>query len=190
MEVILNRLRGTGKIFSIFNYGINGNILYALYIVLVIWCAFTWYYGLIAAILYIIGESFAWGKWVGYLIQDNGNKDYYNKDGRSFPFIHYVGNYLIDQTKDYRNYCRLCLAIRGIVWWLPLYAFIGFLSSSTTIGIILGVVIGLLFPVAVEMSKIVSFKFSIWKIKCLGNWERQEIIYGLFQFICFNLLLI
>lgn len=95
IESILNRFRGTGDIFKISSIPITGNILYAIYIALVIGIIyyttlygfinidFTIYsihiafmlseqttailVGLIAGGLYMLGESMGWGKWVGSL---------------------------------------------------------------------------------------------------------------------------
>ena len=82
LPVLLNRWRGTGDIFKIFGFAATGNILYAVYIALVIGLLSTWYYGLIAGALYILGESMGWGKWVGYLTADNQIENYNDKDGQ------------------------------------------------------------------------------------------------------------
>ena len=95
IESILNRFRGTGNIFKISSVPITGNILYAVYIALVIGILYyTTIYGfididfsifsihivfmlneyitavivgLITGSLYMLGESMGWGKWVGSL---------------------------------------------------------------------------------------------------------------------------
>ena len=75
IEAILNRWRGTGVIFTIGSFGLIGNIIYAIYwLVLITFISSLYYsviisllYGLIAGILYIAGESFAWGKWIGHI---------------------------------------------------------------------------------------------------------------------------
>ena len=96
-EIFLNRLRGTGDIFKIFGFAITGNIMYAVYIALVIGGmsyflnmpllfdsmsfvkdgvarTFTNTVGIntsivafVSAGLYMLGESMGWGKWVGSL---------------------------------------------------------------------------------------------------------------------------
>ena len=95
IESVLNRWRGTGEIFKISSVPITGNILYAVYIALVIGVVYyTTVYGfididfsiysihiafilneyvtavivgLISGSLYMLGESMGWGKWVGSL---------------------------------------------------------------------------------------------------------------------------
>ena len=105
LPVLLNRWRGTGTIVTIGKFHLIGNIIYALYIAGIIGCAYAltfggWIsvgYGLLGGILYIAGESFAWGKWVGYLThyEGEGKHDYDNDDGRSFPYIHYIAQSIV-----------------------------------------------------------------------------------------------
>ena len=65
MEAILNRWRGTGVIFSISNLNTTGTMIYALYIGLLFGLLSTWYVGLLSLGLFLLGESFGWGKWAG-----------------------------------------------------------------------------------------------------------------------------
>lgn len=197
-SVILNRLRGTGLMFTI---NINGNILYSLYFFILVsllsWVFnYHWEWSFLALVLYLIGESFAWGKWVGYLTSDKENpeKQYDNDDGLSFPYTHFIANFFIDQTKHYYAYCVLALSIRGIIWWLPFYILLGWLFNQTLISVIIGVIVGSLFCLAAILSKKFSFTFEydlkdFFKDKiglhnsivyeCKNNWEREEILYGI-----------
>ena len=85
LEMLFNRWRGTGVIF----WKINGNTIYAVYWALLVgFFSGTWYWGLLFGGLYILGESFAWGKWVGYVsMRDretyvpDKTRDYNNDDG-------------------------------------------------------------------------------------------------------------
>lgn len=207
-STILNRLRGTG---SMFYLNINGNILYALYIfiltaLLSLVFNYAWEWSFLALVLYIVGEASSWGKWVGYISSPIEEKvDYNNADGRSFPFIHYIANFLIDQTKHYKAYCLLALSLRGIYWWLPLYTLLGWLFGQIIIGMALGLIIGLLFSVAAILSTKYDFTYlndytEYFKNKtkmdntivyeCKNNWERQEVIYGAMQEVTLWLLII
>lgn len=149
---------------------------------------------LLAFIIYIQGEAYGWGKWVGYLTSDDPDvkPEYDNKTGRRFPYIHYIANFFINQTKNYDRYCQLAITIRGIVWWLPLMSFLGYISNNLLLGMILGLIIGMLFPVACYLGKISTFSINLPKLRILANygWERQEIIYGFFQSIGFIILLL
>ena len=43
------------------------------------------------------------------------------------------------------------------------------------------------FPVACELSKYWDFEYKSKFLSISGNWEKQEVIYGLFQFVCITL---
>ncbi len=150
LPILLNRWRGTGTIFNIFGFRLIGNVIYAFYIALLIGFATalnhsllpfstivlngtnTVYvfensqffsssiFALLGAILYIAGESYSFGKWVGYLVSNNGAIELDNKAGTKFPFIHQTANFFISQEKNYKRYCQLALSIRGLYWWTPI----------------------------------------------------------------------
>lgn len=205
---IFNRLRGTGNMFYL---NINGNILYSLYLfVLVALLSFPfeykWEWAFLALVLYIVGESGSWGKWVSYLCNPLGHPyEYNNDDGTRFPYIHVIANKFIDQTRNYRLYCILSLSLRGIYWWLPLYILLGWLFGQILLGIILGIVIGICFTISSILSNKFKFEFvndyiEFFKSKtnmdnnivyqCKSNWERQEVIYGIFQEVTLWILII
>ena len=184
MEIILNRWRGTGDIFYISKFAITGTMIYALYIGLLFGLLSTWYIGLLSIALFLLGESFGLGKWVGYLTySENYNKEQFenNKAGSKFPFIHQTANYFINQSNPYK-YSVLALSIRGLYWWLPLYllfAYIGLINYIESI--IIGVLLGVGFPSACILSRRFSFTFKHKYLVCTDNWHRQELIYGMFQ---------
>ena len=101
MEILLNRWRGTGDIFYISKFAITGTMIYALYIGLLFGLLTTWYIGLLSLGLFLLGESFGWGKWVGALCypeNTNLQKEYEDKEGYKFPFIHYLANFIIKEN--------------------------------------------------------------------------------------------
>ena len=181
MEILLNRWRGTGVIF----YKVTGVQLYASYIGLLIGLLSTYYYGLLAMILFVIGESFAWGKWVGYLVSDNGEKEYSNTNGQKFPYIHQIANYFFKEKENYLIYCRFALALRGFFWFAPLLTLtyhIGLINWYVLI--VNSIVLAFGFPFACELSKDMKYSYKSKYLTFETNWEKQEIIYGIIQFIC------
>lgn len=211
MEVLLNRCRGTGKIFSISTFNITGTMIYSFYMFILVsilssitnakipffimeflatygiylgCISVSILYGFIATILFLGGESLAFGKWVGYLTYpENYNKEQFeaNKKGSNFPFIHQTSNYFINQSNPYK-YSILALSIRGLYWWLPLYllfAYIGLINYFEAI--IIGILLGIGFPIACILSRKFNFIFKYKYLICTDNWHRQELFYGLFQ---------
>ena len=212
IEMFLNRLRGTGDIFNISKFAITGTMLYALYILIVSGILIFSYnletntlvnyilsllnisgydlavtnifYAVSAVMLFLLGESYAFGKWVGFLVdyEDEHTPEYDSKVGKGFPYIHYIANYIVDERVDYKRYCQVALAIRGLFWWLPLYllfAYIGFISYVEAM--LLGIAIGIGFPVAAYVGRNWDYNNKIGVLEFKRGWENQEIVYGLFQ---------
>ena len=184
MEILLNRWRGTGVIFTSFPY-ITGVHFYALYLGLLFGFLSTYYYGLLAVILFLIGESFAWGKWVGYLVSENGEKEYLNTNGQKFPYIHQIANYFFKEKENYLIYCKFALTLRGFVWWTPILTLLYCVDLiSWYMLIINSIVLSFGFPIACELSKCMKYSYKSKYLTFETNWEKQEIIYGIIQFIC------
>ena len=186
MEIFLNRWRGTGTIFSISTFNITGTMIYAFYMFVLVSILSNHIYGFITTLLFLVGESLAFGKWVGYLTYpENYNKEQFenNKAGSKFPFIHQTANYFINQSNPYK-YSVLALSIRGIYWWLPLYllfAYIGLINYFEAI--LIGFLLGIGFSIACLLSRKFTFRFKYKYLVCTDNWHRQELIYGFFQMI-------
>lgn len=186
LPILLNRYRGTGDMFTI---TITGTMLYTLYLGLLVGFLSTYYYGILVAILFVAGESYSFGKWVGYLVSDNGAIELDNKKGSGFPFIHQAANFFIPQTKNYKRYCQLALTIRSFYWWSPIMIVLAYADlTSWNIAVLNSIILAVSFPIACEISKYLKLKCvdSKWLI-INENWHEQELIYGLIQFICLNL---
>ena len=173
MMTILNRLRGTQGLWS---------KIIGLLLALVVQIAFGNPYVAIAVGLgYIIGESFGWGEWVGTL-SCNRTAVEANEEGRNNG-IQWLASKVVSPTKDWLNYCRVALTIRGLYWWLPTLAplyFVGFSVESLAIAIIL---LSVGFPLACELGYRTSkmFEFNKYGFSVVGGWEHQEVWYGLMQ---------
>ncbi|MGL5751096.1 MAG: hypothetical protein ACRCXT_11250 [Paraclostridium sp.] len=187
MEIFLNRWRGTGAIFSISIFNITGTMIYAFYMFVLVSILSNPIYGFISALLFLGGESLSFGKWVGYLTYpENYNKEQFeaNKKGSNFPFIHQTANYFINQSNPFK-YSVLALSIRGLYWWMPLYllfTYIGLINYYEAI--IIGILLGIGFPIACILSRKFSFRFKYKYLVCTDNWHRQELIYGFIHFVC------
>lgn len=212
IEMLLNRLRGTGDIFNISKFAVTGTMIYALYVLLVsAMLTFNYnlevntvisyllsllgiygydlvmtnlFYSVSATMLFLLGESYAFGKWVGYLVdyEDEHTPEYDSKVGKGFPYIHYMANYIVNEKVDYKRYCQVALAIRGLFWWLPLYLLfssIGFISYVEAI--LLGSIVGIGFPVAAYVGRNLDYNKKISVLDLKRGWENQEVVYGLVQ---------
>jgi hypothetical protein len=186
MEIILNRWRGTGVIFTSIPY-IKGVHFYAIYIGLLFGFLSTYYYGLLALILFLIGESFAWGKWVGSLCHPENITDEVKngKCGKSFPYIHYMANYIQNQDKDYKLYCQIALAIRGLIWWTPIMILLGCINLLGWYQVVINsIILSIGFPIACEIGKNINFECNYKYFNTSKGWCNQELIYGFIQFLC------
>ena len=183
MEILLNRWRGTGIIF----YKITGVQIYALYLGLLIGFLSTYYYGILAVVLFLFGESFAWGKWVGSLCHPENITDEVknSKCGKSFPYIHYLANSIINQDKNYKLYCQIALTIRGFVWWTPILILLGYINLLTWYQVgINSIILSIGFPIACEIGKNINFECNYKYFHTSKGWCNQELVYGFIQFIC------
>ena len=173
MFAILNRLRGTNGVWS---------KAIGLFLALLVQIAFDNVYVTLAVGLgYIIGESFGWGEWVGTL-SSNREQIQKNEEGKNNG-IQWLASKVIDPTKDWINYCRVALTIRGFYWWLPTLAplyFVGF-GAELLLAMILLLSIG--FPIACEIGYRLkdTINFEAYGLSFKGGWEIQEGAYGIMQ---------
>lgn len=211
---VLNRLRGTGLIFSISKLKITGTIIYSVYFGLLFGLLTqNIIIGTLTIGLFLLGESMGFGKWVGALTKDtplNLEKEYNDKEGKQFPFIHYIANIFIKEKKDFINYCRLALFIRGLLWGICVYLSlinaqgivnffivninyianisISFIEIPSYISVfdyaLISFIYGIGFPLACYLATLKSFNYKNRFISIVGKWESQEVYYGFIHFIC------
>ena len=208
---VLNRLRGTGVIkhfgtLNIVNRNIEikfvGNHLYGLCIALVLgFATMNYWLGLCVLIAYLLGESKGWGEWVGSLTrvepwtEKHLAEDYKDAEGKTFPYIHQISNFIIPEkiggtfetrAKQYKHYATLALALRGFYWWSLVYFTLAvFQVINYQEALIISVLLGSAFPIAAEIGKRITFTkeydLKFIKLSFSQGWENQEVIYGLFQ---------
>ena len=162
--------------------------------------------GLLTLIAYLIGESKGWGEWVGALTRwESKNeawliKQYEDDEGKKFPFIHQITNFFVKEQiegtleqklKQYNKYATLALVLRGIYWFLPMTLIAIFTGLiSWYFGLLSLVLIGVSFPLACYLGKLIKFKKSFKFLHFSRGWENQEFVYGIFHYIFFILPLI
>ena len=186
MEILLNRWRGTGVIF----YNIKGVQIYALYLGLLVGFLSDYLYGLIAIALFLIGESFAWGKWVGSLCHPENITDEVknSKCGKSFPYIHHMANSIINQDKNYKLYCQIALTIGGFIWWSPIMILIGYIGLLDWYIVLLNtIILSIGFPIACIIGKNIDISYNSKYLNLSQGWQNEEVVYGIIQFVCITL---
>lgn len=210
-EAILNRLRGTGVIkhfgtLKVLNKEIEikfvGNHLYGLWIALVLGVAtMNAWLGLAVLVAYLVGEAKGWGEWVGSLTRHEPwdeamlEFNYKDKEGKTFPFIHQISNFIIPEkidgtfetrAKQYRHYATLALSLRGFYWWSLVYFTLAIFQIITyQEAFAIATLLGVAFPIACEIGRRIKFNktydLKFIKLSFSQGWENQEVVYGLFQ---------
>ena len=169
---ILNRLRGQYSYFAKLN---------ALVVALLIFAFLgNFYLAIICGLGYLAGEAKGWGVWVGALTSHGGDKG--ESESRSIEWL--VGRFI--PRAHWLVFCRVCLFIRGLLWWLPVFAplaFAGLYAAPLLAALLAGG-----FPLACELGYRTHFKFRLKKFEVNTAWARQELLYGAMQDIVFLVL--
>nr|DAN69591.1 MAG TPA: hypothetical protein [Caudoviricetes sp.] len=169
---ILNRLRGQ------YGYFAKAN---ALVVALLIFAFLgNFYLAIICGLGYLLGEAKGWGVWVGALTSHGADKGESESRGiealagRFIPRAHWIA------------FCRVCLFIRGLIWWLPVLvplAFVGIYGAP-----LFAVLLAVGFPLACELGYRTNFRFRLKRLEIESAWARQELLYGAMQDIVFLVL--
>lgn len=181
---VLNRLRGTGDLVKVGKLKITGVMVYAMYLLVMIGCVTEWYYGLAFTVMFLLCESYAWGKWIGYLVdyEDEHSPEYDSKVGKSFPYIHYIANAIVSERVNYKRYCQVSLALRGFVWFAPMYAVLGYAGLINWIEVaLISIVLAVGFPIAAYIGRNLDYNARFGVLEFKRGWENQEVVYGLIQ---------
>lgn len=160
---ILNRLRGRYACFAKVN---------SLVVALLIFAFFgNFYLAIICGLGYLVGESKGWGVWVGALVTHGS----YTSE-HEVKFIERVAAKLFNPRAQWLAYCRLCLFLRGLIWWLPV--FVPLLFAGIYAAPLLAVALAAGFPLACELGYRTKFSFAFKSFEVKTAWARQELFYG------------
>ena len=178
MEWLLNRWRGTGLIIG----PVSGVNIYMGYVVLMMALASTWYWGIAAGVAFRLGESMTWGKWIGYLTDEQPVEQLSSNKGKGFPYIHQTAELIVKQEEDYETYCQVALMIRGVYWWLPVLVVMWLAGIVNAWFIVVGALTaGVGFPLACEIGKNWKYTLQSRWLNMSPGWENQEVVYGMIQ---------
>lgn len=172
MFAILNRLRGQYSYFAKVNALVVALLIFAFY--------GNFFIAIVCGLGYLAGEAKGWGVWVGALTSHGADKGESESRGiealagRFIPRAHWLA------------FCRVCLFIRGLIWWLPVFlplVFAGLYAAPLLAALLAGG-----FPLACELGYRTHFKFRLKKLEIGSAWARQELFYGAMQDIAFLIL--
>ncbi len=181
MFTVLNRLRGTWGWMAKINAIVVGLVFYVLTDDVIV--------SISIASLYILGESFGWGKWMGGVFYGDDTPDSIQSEDEGINNgVHFLANLIAPQDKDFYRYSLVALTLRGSLWFgltlLPL-------SIGSYIGwndwIIATILLGVGFPLSVRIGITTMKKFNFKFMN--GWWEHSEVWYGLMQDIIFVLII-
>lgn len=163
----------------------------------------VWWDILGCIILYKIGESFGWGKWISSILT---NKPHHDEDEGKTVFklfgkqviiwdgIHHIANLFIPEKKNFYAYSMLALSIRGVYWWTPILIYASIRTSLYgSVALLCSLLLGVLFPLSVLLAMQWDWKipYLIYQKDMINrSWQRSELIYGAFQGLIFGLLFI
>lgn len=166
---MLNRLRGQYSYFAKIN---------ALVVALLIFAFLgNFYLAILCGLGYLLGEAKGWGVWIGALVSHGADKGESESRG-----IEWLAGHFMPRAR-WLAFCRVCLFIRGLLWWLPVFAplvFIGVYAAP-----LLAVALAAGFPLACELGYRTYFKFRLKKFEIGSAWARQELLYGAMQDLAF-----
>ncbi len=169
---IFNRLRGRYGFFAKVN---------SLVVALLIFAFFrNFYLAIICGLGYLAGESKGWGVWVGALTSHGGDRDESESRG-----IEWLAGLFVSRA-HWIAFCRVCLFIRGLIWWLPVFLPLVFIGVY--IAPLLAAALAVGFPLACELGYRTNFKFRLKKLEIESAWARQELFYGAMQDAAFIIL--
>lgn len=170
-----NRLRGTNGVWSKFNGLLLAYILLSVF--------HNHYVALSVGILYVIGESFGWGDWVG-TVSERGIKNIPKpyEEGKNNG-IQWLASQIIDPSKDWINHCRVALIIRGFYWYIPIFFVLFFVGIQPYFLIISTLFLSISFWLSYELGYYLQDKISFEKfgLSFKGGWELGEAVVGFTQ---------
>ena len=171
---ILNRLRGRYGFFAKVN---------SLVVALLIFAFFgNFYLAIICGLGYLAGESKGWDVWVGALVTHGS----YTSE-HEVKFIERIARKIVkDPREHWLGYCRVCLFLRGLLWWLPV--FVPLLFADVYTAPLFAVALAAGFPLACELGYRTKWTLKLRAFEANDAWSRQEVFYGAMQDAAFLIL--
>lgn len=129
---------------------------------------------LVGALYFALESICGWGVFLGAILK---RKKVTELEEKECWFIHQALQIQrwLNIEKHWLWYCRIMLAVRGMVWGmclLPLSYFLPLLHVSLSI-----IVLGIAFPLCAELGRLTDGKYNFHPYVG-GDWDHQELYYG------------
>lgn len=136
--------------------------------------------------LYISGEAMGWGRWLATVPMWGkvSQQEYWDKHRQPTrgKFIHNIANKIAREDKDYVDYAKVALIIRGLYWWVPIAIATTVTGISNPAAAVCAGALGATMPGCYRIA------YKKWGEK--EYWKRGEQIYGAVHGVIIALLLI
>jgi len=139
----------------------------------------SWMLGAVFVALYLIGESFGWGKWLNAIslkmtLEEYNQSMWIKRDDGQNIGVHQLADLIAGEKKNYKRYANVALFFRGIVWWGPFFGAMAIMGYATAIyAVIATLIAGIAFPLSYNL----TYKFE-QKLPFKAYWTQGELLYG------------
>ena len=149
--------------------------------------------------LYMIGESFGWGKWIATALdckQRINENEGYSPGLDMWDGIHHLADSIIPEEKNPIGYSRVALVIRGLYWWVLIFLYAALMGvTGWGVGMLGIAALSVCFPLSLWLSQQTGFHVPFLMPGYAKasysdkDWAEAEIIYGAIQGLALALLL-
>jgi hypothetical protein len=136
------------------------------------WFTHNWIAALVVGAAYMLGEAPGWTRWLQgcscNFTQAEWNEKPYGSDDTTLGDL---ANKLVDNRKNYKLHCFLGFMLRGLLWWVPVFAalwWFGMVDPLWAVGSVVG------------LSVAIPFVYYIgYKVQFMGKYlQSAEVLYG------------
>lgn len=165
---VLNRLRGTKAVYAWLAAAALGGVVF--------WLSGSWIAFVAATLAYILGENWGWTKWIncipGHFTQAAYNRRWSYPKEVDAPYYERLMQFFMDDEKDYKPYVFVGMVIRGLLWWVPVFAVLWYFGlTSLVVAVAATIGLSVAFPV------VYKYAHSVQVVN--GRYlQTAEVFYG------------
>ncbi len=160
---------------------LRGWVNYLVWVMGVVWGLAAWantgniYLSVVFCLAMVLGENWGWTKWI-VNIPFHKNQEWYNlkwaypKEVDSPGYEHVLAA-LIDDKSHYKTYVITGMALRGLLWWAPVYAVFYYFGLPLLMCVASALFLSVVFPMVYWL----GYRLSSLGFRYL---QRSEVMYG------------